>query len=203
MSLVFCIGNGESRKDLDLSILPAHGEIYGTNALHRDWSDILNCLICCDKRMVEEALASATYTGPVYTRPKWEERIFENPRVQPLPDFTWKQKHKWQKHFHWGSGLHAAHLACKNDAQVLVMIGHDFYGVSGNMHNNIYKGTDNYLDNNVTAVDPIFWIRQFKILFNTFPDVKFIFLQPGDWQLPEIWTEENFEVQDLNDNAWI
>ena len=34
---VFCIGNGESRKDFDLEKLRPHGKIYGCNALYRDF----------------------------------------------------------------------------------------------------------------------------------------------------------------------
>ena len=35
---VFCIGNGESRKVLDLEKLRPHGKIYGCNALYRDFT---------------------------------------------------------------------------------------------------------------------------------------------------------------------
>ena len=35
---VFCIGNGESRKDFNLEKLRPHGKIYGCNALYRDFT---------------------------------------------------------------------------------------------------------------------------------------------------------------------
>jgi len=39
---VFCIGNGESRKDFDLTQLRQYGKIYGCNALYRDFKpDVL------------------------------------------------------------------------------------------------------------------------------------------------------------------
>ena len=38
MKRVFCIGNGESRKQLDLETLRPHGKIYGCNALYRDFT---------------------------------------------------------------------------------------------------------------------------------------------------------------------
>ena len=38
MKRVFCLGNGESRKDVNLSALKAHGKIYGCNALYRDFT---------------------------------------------------------------------------------------------------------------------------------------------------------------------
>jgi len=42
---VFCIGNGESRKDFDLEKLRSHGKIYGCNALYRDFTpDVLTAV---------------------------------------------------------------------------------------------------------------------------------------------------------------
>ena len=38
MKRVFCIGNGETRKDFDLESLRPHGKIYGCNALYRDFT---------------------------------------------------------------------------------------------------------------------------------------------------------------------
>jgi hypothetical protein len=45
MSNVFCIGNGVSRKDLDLEKLRPHGKIYGCNALYRTFTpDVLSAV---------------------------------------------------------------------------------------------------------------------------------------------------------------
>src|SRR6056300_1971441 len=42
---VFCIGNGESRKGFDLSKLRQFGNIYGCNALYRDFTpDVLTAV---------------------------------------------------------------------------------------------------------------------------------------------------------------
>ena len=42
---VFCIGNGESRKDFDLEKLRPHGKIYGCNALYRDFKPDVLCAV--------------------------------------------------------------------------------------------------------------------------------------------------------------
>jgi hypothetical protein len=45
MSKVYCIGNGESRKDFDLNKLKPHGNIYGCNAIYRDFlPDVLTAV---------------------------------------------------------------------------------------------------------------------------------------------------------------
>ena len=42
---VFCIGNGESRKDYNLQNLRQYGKIYGCNALYRDFTpDVLTAV---------------------------------------------------------------------------------------------------------------------------------------------------------------
>ena len=37
MKRVFCIGNGESRRGVNLDLLRPYGKIYGCNALYRDY----------------------------------------------------------------------------------------------------------------------------------------------------------------------
>ena len=45
MVRVFCIGNGESRKDYNLEKLRPHGKIYGCNAIYRDFlPDVLTAV---------------------------------------------------------------------------------------------------------------------------------------------------------------
>ena len=52
MNRVLVVGNGESRRDIALSNLNFE-TIIGCNAVFR-W-DYVDHLVCCDKRMVEEA----------------------------------------------------------------------------------------------------------------------------------------------------
>jgi len=49
---VFCIGNGESRKSIDLIKLREHGKIYGCNALYRDFTP--DVLIAVDQGIMHE-----------------------------------------------------------------------------------------------------------------------------------------------------
>ena len=62
------IGNGESRKGVDLNTY--YGKKIGCNAIHRDYQ--VDHLICVDRRMVEEAVNSdVNETAIVYTRHDW------------------------------------------------------------------------------------------------------------------------------------
>ena len=58
MSKVFLIGNGESRKDFDLSLLKPHGKLYGCNAIYRDHADLLDVLTAVDGGMIHEVYHS-------------------------------------------------------------------------------------------------------------------------------------------------
>ena len=192
----FCIGNGESRQGYDLSPLRSHGKLYGSNAVHRDTT--VDHLVCCDKRMAQEAI-SYGYTGTMYTREDWM-LDFRDPKVKVLPVFKWDQHEKWEKTFHWGSGLHSAHLALRHKTDVLVMIGHDFWSADG-LHNNLYKGTNNYQSVDYSAVDPRFWVLQFAILFVQFPNTQFLFCQPNidNWKKPQEWEAySNVQYQELS-----
>lgn len=183
MTTAYIIGNGESRRGYDLNHLK---NVYGTNAIHRDLD--VDVLVCCDKRMVQEAL-DADYKGQIYTRSDWCDG-FASSGVKRLPGFHWPRTQKWAQEFHWGSGLHSVHLAIKHGHRHLVMIGHDFWDTNGK-HNNIYKGTNNYWAEDHHAVDPSFWILQFGILFAEYSNLQFTFAQPDvdAWKKPTSWDQ--------------
>jgi hypothetical protein len=52
MTKVFCIGNGESRKDFDLNKLKPYGKIYGCNALYRSFTP--DVLVAVDGGIIHE-----------------------------------------------------------------------------------------------------------------------------------------------------
>ena len=54
MKRVFCIGNGESRKDFPLQMLRGHGKIYGCNAIYRDYPDLIDVLTAVDNGIIHE-----------------------------------------------------------------------------------------------------------------------------------------------------
>ena len=54
MKRVFLIGNGESRKDFDISILKQYGKVYGCNAIFRDHPDDIDVLTAVDNGISHE-----------------------------------------------------------------------------------------------------------------------------------------------------
>jgi hypothetical protein len=69
--MIFCIGNGESRKDFDLERLRPFGKIYGCNGLYRDFTP--DVLVAMDYNICHEIYRSGyAFKHPVYLK-QWEK----------------------------------------------------------------------------------------------------------------------------------
>jgi len=157
--------------------------------------------VCCDRRMAIETVQNK-YCGIVYTRSDWY-CFFPYDNFRELPELPWNETEKWTQSFHMGSGLHSVNIALQNNNDIIVLIGHDFWG-KGKLHNNIYKGTENYADEVHHAIDPSFWIKQFERFFEIYSNVQFVFCQPNinDWNIPKNWNEyQNVQFQELTQLA--
>ena len=68
--MIFCIGNGESRKDFDLETLRPFGKIYGCNGLYRDFTP--DVLLAMDYNICHEIYRSGyAHENPTYFR-SWD-----------------------------------------------------------------------------------------------------------------------------------
>lgn len=194
------IGNGETRKDFDLTLLDNHNT-FGCNGICRDFD--VDVIVACDRQMAEEA---ADTGRTVYTRQDWKTSFGMFPNIKYFPDLPYTSELKQDKPFHWGSGPYAAYLACLSDATELYFIGFDLFSPNG-FHNNIYKGSVHYESADYRAVDPSFWIHQLQKLFNIYKNKTFTFVYPEDWKTPSVWTSDNIRFinyknfQNLLDNA--
>jgi len=168
------IGNGESRKDIDIN--KCGGIKVGCNAIFRDF--YVNHLICCDRRMVEEAQRKRNY-GAIYTRPDWRDQFKLCGLVPQLP---YKGDTRLDDPWHWGSGPYAVLLAsrlCYEFKQPVHLIGFDVD--MGDEVNNIYAGTKNYAEQGSRAIDPSYWIYQMNKVFEHSKDIQFIYYNNKPW----------------------
>lgn len=195
MSYVTVIGNGESRKNIDLYELQWLGQTVGTNAVHRDFHP--DHLVCCDRRMVQEAVNS-NFENPIYTRTDWYKQFSFWSNVRKVPDLPYKGNKRPDDTFQWGSGGHGLNVACTLAPKFVVMIGFDLYSTT-KFVNNIYKGTEHYLDSNKNPVDPSYWIYQTAKIFEHYPNIKFIQIQDDEWEPPVEWEEyDNFFIDNID-----
>lgn len=206
MSAVIVVGNGESRKfiNLDQLIVP----IIGCNAIHRD--HCIDHLITCDRRMLHEAVRSSnTEQTKIYVRPEnyhHFRKMVKDKRIQKLPELPYQGDLRQDDPVHWGSGGFAVLLAAQLDFEEICLIGFDLYGVE-NRINNIYKNTQNYLSADKPAVDPSYWIYQIARVFEAYPDKQFVIYNHSNWPMPDKWIRPNVERKFLSslevDNKYV
>jgi hypothetical protein len=124
--VVFIIGNGLSRRNIDLKILRNKGTIIGCNTLYKDF--IPDVLIAGDQKMIAR-IGKTTYPDNNYfiAPGSNRKRIPEDKKAYILPIIRF--------HTTGCAGMHYAGLI---EADVTYLIGFDCYG------DNIYSGTEGY-----------------------------------------------------------
>lgn len=189
------IGNGESRKNINLELYKNTHTLIGCNAIHRD--TIVDHLICCDRRMADESTNNPnTKNTQIYVRPSWHHyfrKIQKNKNVNLLPELPYVGETKKDHPDHWGSGGYAILLAASLGFKEIEIIGFDLYP-KGTSVNNIYKGTANYSKEDAKPVDYSYWVYQLSQIFNYYPDTIFIIRNYQHWVLPGDWKKSNVKV---------
>ena len=175
------IGNGESRKGIDINELQS--EKVGCNAIIRDFT--VHHLVCCDKRMVAEAIKNKRISNQnIYTRSDWQNLF---PNVKIVPELWYESEERIDQPWHWGSGDYAVLLASQITAHKQIhMIGFDLFS-KDNKVNNIYKGTSNYNKEDSHAVDPSYWIYHLAKIFEKFDEKEYIVYSNMGDKMPESW----------------
>ena len=193
MPRALVIGNGESRRQFDIRAYTDH-VLIGCNAIHRDLN--VNHLICCDRRMAEEAVNNPnTKDTEIYVRDHWHHyfrKIRKNKNINLLPEVPTRGELKKDQAEHWGSGGYAVLLAAVLGHQEVALIGFDLYPIDHTV-NNIYKDTVNYARSGSQAVDPSYWIYQIESVFIYYPNTTFVIYNRQEWKMPLEWRKNNVE----------
>ncbi len=194
---VVAIGNGESRKDLNLQLLTGKYPLIGCNAVHRD--AIVDHLICCDTRMVYEAIQNInTSHTKIYTRSDWLHQFVKNNNVTSVPEIPYSSTKRPDLPRNWGSGCYALLLAATMSKSKIYMIGFDLYGLDNKL-NNVYKDTKNYRLAESNSIDPAYWIYQSYRVFTIFSESDFHIFNHSDWRIPDSWKLPNVKIFDIKD----
>ena len=156
MSIAFVIGNGTSRKPIDLNQLKTFGKIYACNAVYREMNP--DYLIAVDSKMITEINRS-------------QYRI--NHEVWTNPNKLYKGFHKFnyfKEPLGWSSGPTALWLASNHkeydphiDHNHIFILGFDYRG-SGGLINNLYADTENYKKSTDPETYHGNWARQTGIV---------------------------------------
>lgn len=190
------IGNGESRKDIDLYKFRGSHFLFGCNAIHRDI--VVDHLICCDRRTLEEATNNPSTTQTkIYTREQWRDG-FRFMNVHGLPPLPYNSQNKIDNSEHWGSGSYAVFVAAWLKFRNIKLIGFDLYS-ENNYVNNVYKDTENYADSTSQSVDHSLWVYHLSKVFEHYPNINFTIVNKDNWILPQEWLLPNINFISIDD----
>ena len=179
--IAFVLGNGESRKGLQIEDLKKHGKVYACNAVYR--TDRPDFLVAVDPKMMLE-IAESEY---MLHNQVWSNFNNQYNKVQKVLDHV-----KWfQPSLGWSSGPTALRMACDRKHNEIYMLGFDYQGFrdpkmsNRNKFNNLYKDTRNYKKGQDEGTFYGNWMNQTKRCLKDFKDINFTRVISKDWFSPK------------------
>jgi hypothetical protein len=171
-TVAFVLGNGTSRKPIDLDKLKSLGKIYGCNALYRSFCP--HYLVAVDVKMILEINnAGYQHKNTVWTNPNKSYH-----KIQNLNFFNPSKG--------WSSGPTALWLASQHGYKNIFMLGFDYKGLdNGKKLNNIYADTANYKKSTDSATFFGNWLRQTKSVIAENPKINYFRVIAPDNYCPE------------------
>jgi hypothetical protein len=196
---VVVIGNGESRRSINIQDLIGNTMLVGCNAIHRD--AVVNHLICCDDRMVREAVenpnTASTFIHVRETSYQWFRKIQKHKNVILLPEIPNQENNRVDQPRNWGSGTYALLVASQiPNIKKVYLLGFDLYG-NDTLVNNLYKNTKNYSAGGSHAIDPSYWIWQAAKVFKLFPNINYTIVNFPNWIIPSEWQRNNVVFESI------
>jgi hypothetical protein len=158
MSTAFVLGNGVSRKNIELLRLQPYGKIYGCNALHREF--VPDVLIATDRPIAEHIQNSGySLTHRFHTR-----RPVEGLGALDVP----------QPYFGYSSGPIAAGIAAIDGHRRIYLLGFDMGPSPNNTINNIYAGSEFYKRADAPPTFTGNWVKQLTKIMGDHRQVSFV-----------------------------
>lgn len=186
MSVAFVIGNGVSRKGIDLAHLQSLGRVYGCNALYRDFTP--DVLVATD-RPIAAAIIESGYAKhhAFYTR-------------KPPPESG--ARALIHKYHGYSSGPNAVALACADGNGRVYLLGFDMGPIGHNGFNNVYVDTEFYKTSRHPPTFTGNWVRQIVEICADYSHTQFIRVCGATTaRIPELESVVNLTHQDLAEFA--
>lgn len=158
MAIAFVLGNGVSRKTVDLHSLKERGDIYGCNRLYQEFAP--TALVATDRPIATEIQESG-YSGRhrFYTR-------------HPIPGLGAQAVPK--KYFGSSSGPICASVAALDNHQRIYLLGFDMGPAENGLFNNVYADTPLYKKSTDQPTFTGNWIKQIRQVVTDFGDRQWI-----------------------------
>jgi len=155
---IVVVGNGLSRKDIDLWQLKKEYIVYGCNAIYRDFQP--DILFCVDDRMCNELHVSG------YSK----AHTVVTPNKYSCPSATHINiNSKWNK---WNCGALACLYAATQKPKLIYLLGFD---IVQEKYRNIYEGTLHYQGKNSPSDGRVGLATKEQLCwtFHSFPSIEF------------------------------
>ena len=180
----FVLGNGESRRGIQIEELKAHGTVYACNGVYR--TDTPHYLVAVDPKMLLE-IGETEYVVQNKVWSNYNAQYANHKRI--LDHVQW-----FKPSLGWSSGPTALRMACDHGYKDIYILGFDYQGHSqgaGFKFNNVFKDTRNYKRAKDEATFYGNWMNQTKRCLKDFPLIKFHRVIPKDWFTPKdlTWNE--------------
>lgn len=156
MTIAFCLGNGVSRRGLDLAHLQTYGPIYGCNALYKEFEP--DVLVATDQPIgtrIQESGYSARKR--FYTR-----RCIPGLGAHQIP----------KKYYGNSSGPACAAIAALDGHNRIYLIGYDMGPGPDGKFNNVYAGAEFYKPIGAAPTFTGNWIKQIRTITADFPMIS-------------------------------
>jgi hypothetical protein len=177
-STAFVLGNGESRKGIEINDLKEKGTVFACNAVYRTHRP--DFLVAVDPKMIFE-IAETDY--PVHNKvwSNFNAQYNKHPKI--LNHINW-----FKPSLGWSSGPTALRMACEHGFKEIYILGFDYQGLNQGKRftlNNIFGDTRNYKKRNDEATFYGNWMNQTKRCLQDFKDVQFHRVIPKGWFKPK------------------
>ena len=180
-SVAFVLGNGESRKGIDIDDLKEKGTVFACNAVYRTHRP--DFLVAVDPKMILE-IAETDYMENNKVWSNFNNQYNKNQKI--LDHCNW-----FTPSLGWSSGPTALKMACDHGFKEIYILGFDYQGHKEDSKNNRYKlnnifgDTRNYKKKSDEATFFGNWMNQTKRCLKDYPDVKFNRVIPKGWFQPK------------------
>ena len=170
------LGNGTSRKSINLEQLKTKGTVYGCNALYREFEP--DYLVAVDTKMILEINKAGYQHGhSVWTN--------ANRAYHQMNGFNFFNPSKG-----WSSGPTALWLASTHNTTDIYILGFDYQGIDDKI-NNIYAGTPNYKKTHERATFHGNWLKQTMITCQKYSQKRYIRVVKEDAFIPREFEKLN------------
>ena len=177
----FVLGNGESRRGIDIDDLKEKGTVFACNAVYRTHRP--HYLVAVDPKMILE-IGETDYMEHNKVYSNFNAQYQKHPRI--MDHCNW-----FKPSLGWSSGPTALRLACDLGYKDIYILGFDYQGHQEPVKNgrfkfnNIFKDSRNYKRSQDEATFYGNWMNQTKRCLHDFKDVQFHRVIPKGWFQPK------------------